>query len=1000
MFAAANLDMLRVVLLALSPDARARPSALDRRKHSKVFEICTAYRFDMIPWERLPDVPPGSARYDALGRRPADYGVDCCTPDYSRCLQAKWYGDTSTVTWHHIGSFHAMATVIGACEQILAIRTGGKIHSTAEKLLQRLPITVEFVPDSYLDEICALALIGTVPPSGDTISNTDLDALLGLAGVTIGTAPLRAWQADACECLEESLTASGSTPVYAAIACGGGKSRLCIELARTRLPCIVYVPARALAKQFTDEIVKWAQGSTFAIVDGDHPAPGTPPDFTICTYHSCKKVAHLKFGLCVVDEAHHALDEFASGEEGRTHATAMLDTSREQTLLVSATMPSKITDDDLSYSYSLANAVGDGVVVDYHLIIPVFKDGDTRPGLCRLIHDHPEWSRVLAYCNTIHDAELFSKMLVSDGISATWIAGATPPTRRKEILNDLAAGRIRVLVSVFTLGEGIDIPSADTAMFVQPRGSSVDVMQCIGRVLRLSPDTGKTLAYVVLPSSDEEKELSSFLRIIQRADSRLKIVGARGGFPRERLSTVDMSGEDSPCLEEAELRAVAVYDRLGRSLNGDAAWMANRDLVLVYVDEHHKLPAGKNGVYRGTHLGAWISHQRSAKKGMGNYRMTPEREAALEAIPGWYWEVDLDAVWMATRDLVLVYVDEHHKLPPQGTNGVYRGTHLGSWINTQRSAKKGTGTSKMTPEREAALEAIPGWYWEVDHDAAWMATRDLVLVYVDEHHKLPPQGTNGVYRGTNLGSWISHQRNAKKDMRGNSKMTPEREAALEAIPGWCWEVNGDASWMATRDLVLEYVDENHKLPPIKNSVYRGTNLGAWINNQRSAKKGTSKNKMTPEREAALEAIPGWYWGVDDVWMATRDLVLVYVDEHHKLPPAGTNGVYRGTNLGAWISKQRQSKKGTGKMTPEREAALEAIPGWYWGVDDVWMATRDLVLVYVDEHHKLPAGKNGVYRGANLGSWIGKQRQSKKGMGSSKMTPEREAALEEIPGWKW
>jgi hypothetical protein len=91
--------------------------------------------------------------------------------------------------------------------------------------------------------------------------------------------------------------------------------------------------------------------------------------------------------------------------------------------------------------------------------------------------------------------------------------------------------------------------------------------------------------------------------------------------------------------------------------------------------------------------------------------MTPEREAALEAIPGWKWEHDADEAWNQTCALLREYVAEHQKLPPAGKNGVYRGTNLGTWVSNQRSAKKGIGTHKMTPEREAALEAVPGWKW-------------------------------------------------------------------------------------------------------------------------------------------------------------------------------------------------------------------------------------------------------------------------------------------------
>ena len=48
-------------------------------------------------------------------------------------------------------------------------------------------------------------------------------------------------------------------------------------------------------------------------------------------------------------------------------------------------------------------------------------------------------------------------------------------------------------------------------------------------------------------------------------------------------------------------------------------------------------------------------------------------------------------------------------LPGKGDDGVsdyeYRGK-LGEWVHTQRSAKKGQGGCKLTPEREALLQKL------------------------------------------------------------------------------------------------------------------------------------------------------------------------------------------------------------------------------------------------------------------------------------------------------
>src|SRR5690606_15255242 len=47
------------------------------------------------------------------------------------------------------------------------------------------------------------------------------------------------------------------------------------------------------------------------------------------------------------------------------------------------------------------------------------------------------------------------------------------------------------------LSEGVDVPALDAVMFLTPRGSQVDIVQAVGRVMRKAP--GKKLGYIILP---------------------------------------------------------------------------------------------------------------------------------------------------------------------------------------------------------------------------------------------------------------------------------------------------------------------------------------------------------------------------------------------------------------------------------------------------------------------------------------------------------------------
>lgn len=62
---------------------------------------------------------------------------------------------------------------------------------------------------------------------------------------------------------------------------------------------------------------------------------------------------------------------------------------------------------------------------------------------------------------------------------------------------DAGPGMCRVLTNARCLSEGVDVPALDAVLFLTPRGSQVDVVQSVGRVMRKAP--GKELGYIILP---------------------------------------------------------------------------------------------------------------------------------------------------------------------------------------------------------------------------------------------------------------------------------------------------------------------------------------------------------------------------------------------------------------------------------------------------------------------------------------------------------------------
>jgi len=83
---------------------------------------------------------------------------------------------------------------------------------------------------------------------------------------------------------------------------------------------------------------------------------------------------------------------------------------------------------------------------------------------------------------------------------ARHISGETAASKRASMLRalaDLPADTRGLIANCACLGEGVDVPALDGIAFIDPKGSMVDIIQAVGRVIRLSPD--KTVGTIVIP---------------------------------------------------------------------------------------------------------------------------------------------------------------------------------------------------------------------------------------------------------------------------------------------------------------------------------------------------------------------------------------------------------------------------------------------------------------------------------------------------------------------
>jgi len=274
------------------------------------------------------------------------------------------------------------------------------------------------------------------------------------------------------------------------------------------------------------------------------------------TYQSSSEVAaaavaeKVKFDLVICDEAHRL-----AGKPGKAYAS-VLDNKMfpaNRLLFMTATpkvltssSKKKATDEgyevvsmdnmeifgDVAHQISFSEAIKKGLLSDYQVIIAVtsktkYKEllSDNRfvslgskkitasdlastIAVAKAAKNH-KVTRAISFHSTIRRSKLFVNTLklicdeklpgIPRMLMASHVDGSLSAKERQRRLDRLENGQseFNLLANAQCLKEGVDVPALDGVAFVDPRQSEVDIVQAVGRAIRLSPN--KKLGTIIIP---------------------------------------------------------------------------------------------------------------------------------------------------------------------------------------------------------------------------------------------------------------------------------------------------------------------------------------------------------------------------------------------------------------------------------------------------------------------------------------------------------------------
>ncbi|WNI27350.1 Helicase associated domain protein [Streptomyces sp. ITFR-16] len=522
------------------------------------------------------------------------------------------------------------------------------------------------------------------------------------------------------------------------------------------------------------------------------------------------------------------------------------------------------------------------------------------------------------------DPELYPKTIWAD-----WLCGDHKPLHRRRLLGEFAA-RIATdgtvvekcfLCSVKVLGEGVDTKNCDSVYWADVRGSMPDLVQAVGRALRMQPGEGKVASLVVPvllgPGETADNMLTSrafgglakLLEALRAHDARIVESLAEQQAPsRYKPVSKDDSGKSTGGSGEGsggvsapakallkfstprDPAALAAFINL-RVLNPEHEhWRRGVEAAVIYAREHgdlrvpftFRVPAvddqeaeatGWPASLAGFPLGQWTA---DARRFYARGDMDEDRIVQLEKL-GMIWS-HFDVAWEEGLSAARGWAAEHgHLLAP--LDATFQGAKVGIFLKNARAAARKAQENEqrrteglpvespagaLSDERREQLEEIDA-SWCPSWPVTWQRSFHLVRMHLDAGGTLPTEAGEVLRQGEDLGRWV-----------------------MSVRLGWD-QLSGVQQWMCEQVLGITPATKEEKPKP------RRTQADKWTANLAAA-------RQFFEREGHLQ-----------------------VPRKHVETVLSEDGWELQFRLGAWVSNQR-SRAAT--LSPERMEQLSRV-GMRW-----------------------------------------------------------------------
>jgi len=223
---------------------------------------------------------------------------------------------------------------------------------------------------------------------------------------------------------------------------------------------------------------------------------------------------------------------------------------------------------EVIYEYSLRKAIQDNYLTDYRVDL-ILADENSDEKCLDYVIDTKRHKKIFIYSSSLDNAKKCHEYLLSKKIKSYYMDGTTNKANRKKIFDEFSSNAELSCMNLCQLGKlGLNIPCIDSVVLLDCGFSAIDIIQRLGRALRLYNEKSMAYIYFVLPENENKiNRIKDILYHLGNHDSvfkeRIKTFRrSKGGFIsyKNLKKDIDKKGE-------IEIRET-IYDRFMNIIEG------------------------------------------------------------------------------------------------------------------------------------------------------------------------------------------------------------------------------------------------------------------------------------------------------------------------------------------------------------------------------------------------------------------------------------------------